>query len=112
MSYPTELTDIERRLRDIRAARAVTIDRPDGTGIDTMRRVAEAHRTMVKNLTDRGWLTWRHLLAARMHAAFAESDPDALRAALLDAAAVTLDWIEAIDKRPNATESDTPEASR
>ncbi|GAA4085203.1 hypothetical protein [Actinomadura miaoliensis] len=112
MSYPTELTDIERRLRDIRAVRVVTIDRPDGTGTDAMRRVAEADRAMVKDLTDRGWLTWRHLLAARMHAAFAASGPDALRAALLDAAAVTLDWIEAIDRRSNATESDTPGESR
>lgn len=44
-------------------------------------------------------LTWRHVLDEEVAEAFAEEDPLALRAELVQVAAVAAQWIEAIDRR-------------
>ncbi len=71
---------------------------PDGTGpqwaddADTARRLCD--------LAMRGgYVKWRHILREEVAEAFAESDPDRLRAELVQVAAVCVQWIEAIDRR-------------
>ena len=46
-----------------------------------------------------GWATWRHLLMAETSAAFAQSDLELLRAALLDVAATAQQCIAALDEQ-------------
>ncbi len=46
-----------------------------------------------------GGVTWRHILLEEVAEAFAESDPDLLRAELAQVAAVAVRWMEAIDRR-------------
>ena len=44
-------------------------------------------------------LTWMHLVREEVAEAFAEEDPDRLRAELLQVAALCVSWIVSIDKR-------------
>lgn len=46
-----------------------------------------------------GVVTWRDILLEEVAEAFAESDPDLLRAELVQVAAVAVQWVEAIDRR-------------
>ncbi|MEV4839866.1 NUDIX domain-containing protein [Nonomuraea sp. NPDC049486] len=46
-----------------------------------------------------GRLTWRHVLVEEVLEAFAEEDPDRLRAELTQVAAVAVKWIQDIDRR-------------
>ncbi|MDX3109689.1 hypothetical protein [Nonomuraea angiospora] len=72
----------------------------DGTASTEMRVfAAEQHRRQCKEAAERGQVTWRHILLEEMHEAFAETDPAKLRAELVQVAAVTVAWIEAIDRR-------------
>lgn len=48
-----------------------------------------------------GEVTWLHILFEEVAEAFAESDPAALRAELVQVAAVALQWAGAIDRRPS-----------
>lgn len=72
---------------------------PDGTGgalaandeIDAKRACQQA--------AAEGRCTWRLILDEEVREAFAESDPDRLRAELVQVAAVAASWIEAIDRR-------------
>lgn len=43
--------------------------------------------------------TWFHILDEEVWEAYAESDPEKLRAELIQVAAVVVAWIEAIDRR-------------
>ncbi|SDI43397.1 ADP-ribose pyrophosphatase YjhB, NUDIX family [Nonomuraea jiangxiensis] len=74
---------------------------PDGTG--GAARVADAD--LARQETDEsgrtGTLTWRHILAEEVLEAFAESDPDRLRAELIQAAAVAVKWVQSLDRRPS-----------
>lgn len=74
-------------------------DRPDGTG--GARRVRAAENA--KNRTDAhaadGSLTWEHILAEEVAEAFAETDPVALRAELVQVAAVAVKWVRMLDAR-------------
>lgn len=70
---------------------------PNGTGgeknqltADTMRRICQA-----KFAAGEG--TWRDVLAEEVFEAFAEDEPNSLRAELVQVAAVAVAWIEAID---------------
>lgn len=73
---------------------------PDGTA-KTLGTMAAAQRA--KFVTDaaaaNGRVTWRDILNEEVAEAFAESDEDALRAELIQVAAVTVAWVEAIDRR-------------
>jgi hypothetical protein len=53
------------------------------------------------NLKHHGPVTWRHILLEEVFEALAEDDPAALRAELVQSAAVLVQWIEAIDRRPS-----------
>jgi hypothetical protein len=46
-----------------------------------------------------GSLTWMLILREEFYEAFAEADPAALRAELIQVAAVAVAWVEAIDRR-------------
>jgi hypothetical protein len=74
---------------------------PDGTGLWYAAQ-AEYERTRTNNAAADGNLTFRHVLAEEVAEAFAESDPAALRAELVQVAAVAAAWIEAIDRRVGA----------
>lgn len=45
-----------------------------------------------------GVVTWRHVLEEEVAEAFAEADPAALRAELIQVAAVAVQWIESLDR--------------
>lgn len=72
---------------------------PDGTGSDLDRRLAVQARSRCEQAFAEGKGTWRHVLAEEVGEAFAESDPESLRAELVQVAAVAAAWIEAIDRR-------------
>ncbi|MER6951259.1 hypothetical protein ABT294_45315 [Nonomuraea sp. NPDC000554] len=47
----------------------------------------------------RGELSWRHILHEEVLEAFAEDDPELLRAELVQVAAVAVKWVQALDRR-------------
>lgn len=71
---------------------------PDGTG-DLYRALANILRDTCDKATQDGGLTWNLILAEEVYEALAESDPAALRAELVQVAAVALSWINDIDSR-------------
>ncbi|GAA2159263.1 hypothetical protein [Glycomyces lechevalierae] len=80
---------------------------PDGTGPKVvlaggnawMEEHAEHARRECQTAADAEAVTWRHILREEVYEAFAEFDPAALRAELVQVAAVAVAWIEAIDRR-------------
>jgi hypothetical protein len=72
---------------------------PDGTGGLGDNHMATASRYACDEATKAGRLTFRHILYEEMWEAFAETDPEKLRAELVQVAAVAVSWIEAIDRR-------------
>jgi hypothetical protein len=95
---------LTRLLADVAAERAAQDDMwgvqelPDGTGPD---RTADADRAKqaVADAAADGSLTWRHILHEEVLEAFAESDPEKLRAELVQVAAVAVKWVQALDRR-------------
>lgn len=76
---------------------------PDGTLDDPIRRAEADYKRDRADVAARfGWLTWRHILDEEVFEAFAETDPEKLRAELIQVAAVAVAWIEAIDRRTRA----------
>ncbi|MEO3867973.1 NUDIX domain-containing protein [Nonomuraea sp. B12E4] len=73
---------------------------PDGTGGPARETDSDQARQETEDSARAGTLTWRHILAEEILEAFAESDPDRLRAELVQAAAVAVKWIQALDRRP------------
>lgn len=73
-------------------------EHPDGTGPE---RAGDADRAKreVAEAAALGTLTWRHILIEEVLEAFAEDDPAALRAELVQVAAVATKWIQALDQR-------------
>jgi hypothetical protein len=72
---------------------------PDGTGGEREIHRALAAKADCDAAFRHGGGTWRYILAEEVAEAFAESDPAALRAELLQIAAVAAAWVEAIDRR-------------
>src|ERR1043165_159487 len=72
---------------------------PDGTGYWPREFEVEAAREECKAAAKYGYLTWRHVLREEVAEAFAETDPAAIRAELIQVAAVAVAWVEAIDRR-------------
>ena len=112
MSYPTYLNPVERAVRDEREAQ----DRkwgeqnhPDGTGGGVSATVRDAARERCQGAAEDGKTTWSLILAEEVFEAFAETDPGALRAELIQVAAVTQAWVEAIDRRTAASAPQTDE---
>ncbi|MGW5687161.1 2'-5' RNA ligase family protein [Nonomuraea sp. NPDC003754] len=73
-------------------------DPADGTGPE---RTAAADRAKADLETAKraGAVTWRHILHEEVLEAFAESDPDRLRAELIQVAAVAVKWAQALGGR-------------
>jgi hypothetical protein len=76
-------------------------DHPDGTGGPEAEVVADLLKRLCKSagLRDGAGDTWLKILAEEVGEAFAETDPAALRAELVQVAAVSCAWVEAIDRR-------------
>ncbi|MEU5991267.1 nucleoside triphosphate pyrophosphohydrolase [Spirillospora sp. NPDC047418] len=95
---------LARVLADVRAEREAQ-DRmwgvqefPDGSGPEYIEDAEEAKQECA-TAYQRGELTWRHILTEEFFEALAESDPAALRAELVQTAAVAVKWIESLDRR-------------
>ena len=73
--------------------------RPDGTGGPVMRNTAEDMRNRCNYLAEHGGADWRAVLLEEVYEAMAEDDRAALRAELVQVAAVAAAWIEDIDSR-------------
>lgn len=87
---------------------------PDGTGTDWVSgiipaygwkdpvaaHVADLAKRDCKQAATRGTQTWLKIAREEMAEAFAETDPDKLRIELVQTAAVLVNWIQAIDRRP------------
>ncbi|WP_344865700.1 hypothetical protein [Planomonospora alba] len=73
-------------------------DVPDGTGPQGAAAAERAKGETAAAAAD-GTLTWRHILVEEVLEALAEDDPGALRAELVQVAAVAAKWIQAIDRR-------------
>jgi len=73
---------------------------PDGTGVHFAEIVdADVAKMACQDAADGGYLDWLHILREEVAEAFAESNPVALRAELIQVAAVAVAWVEAIDRR-------------
>jgi hypothetical protein len=96
---------IARVLADIGAERVAQNEKwgeqnhPDGTGGSGALYVADRYRSIVDHGLADGTATWRDVLLEEVYEALAETDPDRLRAELVQIAAVAAAWIEAIDRR-------------
>lgn len=71
----------------------------DGTGLPIYQHSARRYRDAADRNAAAGVLTWRDVLLEEVHEALAEKDPAALRAELVQVAAVAVAWIAAIDRR-------------
>lgn len=77
-------------------------DLPDGTGPESSPGAVEyaaAYRASCDAAFETGTGTYRHVFLEEVFEAMAESDPVRLRAELVQAVAVGVKWIEAIDRR-------------
>lgn len=72
---------------------------PDGTSALLNAEKATYYRRLCDQAHRRGGETWADILIEEFYEALAEEDPLALRAELVQVAAVAVAWIEAIDRR-------------
>jgi hypothetical protein len=88
----------ERERQDVKWGQQ---DHPDGTGGLESEIVADLLKRLCKAAGPRDGAgdTWLKILAEAVGEAFAETDPAALRAKLVECAAVCAAWVEAIDRR-------------
>ncbi|MGJ6965918.1 hypothetical protein ACSDR0_28815 [Streptosporangium sp. G11] len=93
-------------LADVAAERVAQDERfgmqvlPDGTGAGHRMAESVLARRETETAAEGGTLTWRHILMEEVLEAFAESDPERLRAELIQVAAVAVKWSQALDRRP------------
>jgi hypothetical protein len=104
MSYPTFLTAVERACRDERErqdAKWGAQNHPDGTGGKFYSlRAEQARRECQRAAADPDvGPRWALILLEEVYEALAETDPDLLRAELIQVATVCQNWAEAIDRR-------------
>lgn len=91
----------------------------DGTGIswvehlvpffwreDRANQIVSLARAQYQRELDSGKSTWRGIALEEIAEAFAETDPEKLRAELVQCAAVFVNWIGAIDRRTNETDNE------
>jgi len=77
---------------------------PDGTGDRRWVDVANVIRGEVDDDARFGRTNWNGVLREEVFEALAESDPAKLRAELIQVAAVTVAWVESIDRRAASAE--------
>lgn len=92
------LDDIVRE-RDAQDALFGVQDLPDGTSNATFRRAVDTARAVCDDEFNHGRGTYRHVFLEEVYEALAEEDPAKLRAELVQAVAVGVKWLEAIDRR-------------
>lgn len=85
--------------RDAQDALFGVQDLPDGTRADRFRPMADINRRACDEAFKYGRGTYRHVFLEEVYEALAESDPAKLRAELIQAVAVGVKWLEAIDRR-------------
>ncbi|MEU7243392.1 hypothetical protein [Streptomyces sparsogenes] len=96
-----KILDDVRRERDAQDALFGIQDLPDGTGpeFDEDATVyADCYRQACEEAFAEGRGTFRHVFLEEVFEAMAESDPVKLRAELIQAIAVGVKWIEALDR--------------
>jgi hypothetical protein len=71
---------------------------PDGTN-NKWTEVATGMKLKCDSKSSRGQLTFRDIFEEEIWEAYSETDPDLLRAELVQCAAVLVNWIGAIDRR-------------
>lgn len=74
---------------------------PDGTGGTTAVAIANEARDACDRRFAAGHGRWSDIFLEEVYEAVAEHDPQRLRIELVQAAAVAVSWIEAIDRRTN-----------
>lgn len=72
---------------------------PDGTGGPVMQQRADEARAQCQYLAANGGPDWRSILLEEVYEALAESDPEKLRAELVQSAAVIAAWLADLDSR-------------
>ncbi|MEV4055157.1 hypothetical protein AB0J55_28485 [Amycolatopsis sp. NPDC049688] len=93
------LGDVTAEREAQHAAHGVQHHLADGTGAE-WRAFAEHMRTECQRAAAEGRMTWRHILLEEVAEALAEEEPDRIRGELVQAAAVAVQWLQAIDQRP------------
>jgi hypothetical protein len=74
---------------------------PDGTPLEGYIINADFYRDRCNKAAAAGRLSWDVIFLEEVYEALSESDPEKLKAELIQVAAVAAAWIEAIDRRPN-----------
>lgn len=95
------LNDVEDE-RDRQVARFGEQSHPDGTD-ECFSVMADIARQAADSADRAGCLTWLDILREETEEAAAETDPDKLRAELVQVAAVCVAWIEDLDRRKKAS---------
>ncbi|GII52575.1 hypothetical protein Pth03_09640 [Planotetraspora thailandica] len=107
MTHPADYGvpgSLARVLADVAAERAAQDDiwgvqeHPDGTAPHYTAAADEAKQALADAAAS-GAVTWRHILHEEVLEAFAESEPERLRAELIQVAAVAVKWVQALDQR-------------
>ncbi|MGV2914461.1 hypothetical protein [Streptomyces alfalfae] len=113
MSYPTLFTTpgVKAFAEEIDAERQRQLaafgeqHHPDGTNLTEDRDRADRARHTCESMARLGQLAWRDILHEEVQEVFAEAEPSALRAELVQVAAVCAAWIADIDSRTPASET-------
>ena len=71
---------------------------PNGTSNDMWGGIETAAKVVTDSRHKHGGLTWLHVLYEEVCEAFAEEDPAKLRAELVQVAAMSVRWIEDLDR--------------
>lgn len=72
---------------------------PNGTGHKNYRMMANGYQIATRAAISRGLLSWKDLLLEEVYEALSEKTDEALRAELVQVAALVVAWIEDIDSR-------------
>lgn len=78
----------------------------------TMGTLAYTARQVTDSAARAGVLTWADILLEEVGEAFAEANPRALRAELIQVAAVAVQWVQAIDRRASTATPGDEDADR
>lgn len=78
---------------------------PNGTGSAFFQTCAPAAKRCCDTAFKEGRGTWEHILSEEFYEALAESDPERLRAELIQVAAVAIAWVECIDRKAFSIET-------
>lgn len=129
MAGPADLVGVPMNVRDLERVAAVLGDvgeeryrqylkwgeqnHPDGTGFDDWAYHRDLAQLECRTASDDGDVTWAHILLEEVYEALAEDNAQALRAELVQVAAVAVQWIELLDRRSQspAAPTSTPGAA-